>query len=249
MLVTACYNFQVIYFIQNLMKWDPDMPKTMPRERRRRDPEATRAAILDAAQSILAEDGAEALSVSRVANLAGVNRGTAYQHFLAKEDLIEATMGRVSEQLLEAVFEESQADEEPIDDGLEPDLQHLPDVIKRMAGFTMRMALYTVDNPDISRIWLFDLLSKNDPKDDVFYKRFLQAIERLASSDVSEPDIDVEALAVLMLSGFFLWPVWVRSQAKTKKMRTQMAQRFGNEVLRLTLHGFVSLESREALAN
>lgn len=225
------------------------MPQTKPRERRKRDPEGTRSAILDAAQSVLARDGAEALSVSRVANLAGVNRGTAYQHFLAKEDLIEATMERVSHQLLEAVFEESQPQHngKPIEDGLDPDLQHLPDVIKRMAGFTMRMALYTVENPDISRIWLFDVLSKEDPKEDVFYKRFLQAIERLASSDVSEPDIDIEALAVLMLSGFFLWPVWVGSHAKTKKMRFQMAQRFGNEVLRLTLHGFLSIQSREVL--
>ena len=222
------------------------MPTAKTRERRRRDPEGTRTAILDAAQSILAQDGAEALSVSRVANLAGVNRGTAYQHFLAKEDLIEATMERVSHQLLEAVFEEFE-ETGPIDDGLAPDLHHLPDVIKRMAGFTMRMALYTVENPDISRIWLFDVLSKKDPKEDVFYKRFLQAIERLASSDVSEPDIDIEALAVLMLSGFFLWPVWVDAHAKTKKMRLQMAQRFGNEVLRMTLHGFLDVKSREAL--
>ena len=86
------------------------MSEAKPRERRKRDPEGTRTVILDAAQSILAQDGAEALSVSRVANLAGVNRGTAYQHFLAKEDLIQATMDRVSHQLLEAVFEESDED-------------------------------------------------------------------------------------------------------------------------------------------
>lgn len=223
------------------------MSNPATRERRRRDPEGTRNAILDAAQTILAQDGAEALSVSRVANLAGVNRGTAYQHFMAKEDLIKATMERVSHQLLEAVFEETGADGPKNDSGLEPDLQHLPDVIKRMAGFTTRMAMFTVENPDISRIWLFDLLSKKDPKEDVFYKRFLAAIERLARSDVSEPDIDTEALAVLMLSGFFLWPVWVDAHAKTKKMRIQMAQRFSNEVLRLTLHGFLAAKTRKVL--
>lgn len=221
------------------------MPEAKTRERRKRDPEGTRTAILDAAQTILAKDGAEALSVSRVANLAGVNRGTAYQHFLAKEDLIEATMERVSHQLLEAVFEETEEAGSPEEDTLEPDLQHLPDLIKRMAGFTMRMALYTVENPESSRIWLFDLLSKKDPKEDVFYKRFLQAIDRLASSDVGAPEIDIEALAVLMLSGFFLWPVWVDAHAKSKKMRKQMAQRFGNEVLRLTLHGFLAVKTPE----
>jgi len=41
--------------------------------------------------------------------------------------------------------------------------------------------------------------------------------------------------------------VWVDSHAKTKKMRSQMAQRFGNEVLRLTLHGFLAVKTREAL--
>ena len=223
------------------------MSNTKPRERRRRDPEGTRNAILDAAQSILAEDGAEALSVSWVASLAGVNRGTAYQHFLAKEDLIEATMERVSHQLLEAVFEEEE--DHVVDESVQPDLHHLPDVIQRMGGFAMRMAMYTVENPDISRIWLFDVLAKKNPTEDVFYKRFLQAIERLAKSDMGAPDIDIEALAVLMLSGFFLWPVWVDSHAKTKKMRKEMAQRFGNEVLRLTLHGFMDIPDPKALGS
>ncbi|MCG8312656.1 MAG: TetR/AcrR family transcriptional regulator [Pseudomonadales bacterium] len=224
------------------------MPKANPRERRKRDPEGTRSAILDAAQTILAEDGAEALSVSRVANLAGVNRGTAYQHFLAKEDLIQATMERVSEQLLIAVFEGVEDNQEAMGD-LSPEIKHLPGVIQRMAGFTMRMALYTVENPDISRVWLYDLLSKKNPKEDVFYKRFFQAIEILANSEVAEPDIDPEALSVLMLSGFFLWPVWVHSHAKTKKKRLEMAQRFGNEVLRLTLHGFVSEKTQDMLGD
>ena len=128
-------------------------------------------------------------------------------------------------------------------------MHHLPDVIQRMGGFAMRMAMYTVENPDISRIWLFDVLAKKNPTEDVFYKRFLQAIERLAKSDMGAPDIDIEALAVLMLSGFFLWPVWVDSHAKTKKMRKEMAQRFGNEVLRLTLHGFMDIPDPKALGS
>ena len=64
---------------------------------------------------------------------------------------------------------------------------------------------------------------------------------------MAEPDIDAEALAVLMLSGFFLWPVWVHAHAKSKKKRVEMAQRFGKEVLRLTLHGFVSAKTQNML--
>ena len=74
---------------------------------RRRDPELTRNAILDAAQQCLARDGAEGVSVSAVAKLAGVNRGTAYQHFHSKEALIRATLERVSQQLLDATFSEN----------------------------------------------------------------------------------------------------------------------------------------------
>jgi AcrR family transcriptional regulator len=216
------------------------MSLSKPRERRTRNPESTHAAILDAAQTILAQDGAEALSVSRVASLAGVNRGTAYQHFVAKEDLIKATLDRVSHQLLEAVFEEA-------DSALVPDLDSLPDIIKRMVIFTMRMAQYTTENPDISRIWLYDVLSKQNPKEDIFYKRFLQAVEVLATSEVSEKGIDVEPLAVLLLSGFFLWPIWVRSHAGTGKKRKQLAQRFGKEVLRLTMHGVLVSDSHSLL--
>src|ERR1700722_18657929 len=61
------------------------------RTRRPRDPEATREAILEAARTQLAKDGPEGLSLSEVAHLAGVNRGTAYQHFRTREKLIEAT--------------------------------------------------------------------------------------------------------------------------------------------------------------
>ena len=80
------------------------MPTAQPRQRRKRNPESTRASILEAAKTILARDGAEGLSVSSVAKLAGVNRGTAYQHFQVKEDLIRATLDSVSQQLLDAVF-------------------------------------------------------------------------------------------------------------------------------------------------
>lgn len=192
------------------------MSPTKPRQRRKRDPESTRIAILEAAKTILAQDGAESMSVSRVANLAGVNRGTAYQHFQVKEDLIAATLEWVSYQLLEAVFEEPEVDAAESEEHLDPDQAHLPEVIERMGRFTIRLAEYAVENPDIGRIWLYDVLAKKNPREDVFYKRFEQAIQTLADSDASEEGMDVEALSVLMLTGYFLWPVWVRSHASTK---------------------------------
>src|SRR5579864_1554420 len=74
------------------------------RARRPRDPESTREAILEAARTRLAKDGPEGVSLSEVAHLAGVNRGTAYQHFETREKLIEATVEWASDKLFRAAF-------------------------------------------------------------------------------------------------------------------------------------------------
>lgn len=49
--------------------------------------------ILDAAQRLVFRTGARKLSLSDVANLAGVSRPTIYRYFVCKEDLIDA-MGK-----------------------------------------------------------------------------------------------------------------------------------------------------------
>jgi len=215
---------------------------------RKRDPQFTRISILEAAKTVMAREGAEGLSVSSVAKLAGVNRGTAYQHFQVKEDLVRATLDWVSQQLLEAVFGEG-ADlaGEPPEGILEPDLEHLPEVINGMAAFNLRLAEYVIENPDISRIWLYDVLSRENPRDDVFYKRFLKAMQTLAESDASVGDQDVEVLAVLMLAGYFLWPVWVRAHARTRKARREMARRFAGEMMRLSMYGVLRADDRAIL--
>ena len=50
-----------------------------------RDPEGTRAAILQAARELLARVGPQGMSLSEVARIAGVDRGTAYQHFKSRK--------------------------------------------------------------------------------------------------------------------------------------------------------------------
>lgn len=223
------------------------MARSAKKHARKRDPDATRVAILEAAKTVLARDGAESLSVSSVAKLAGVNRGTAYQHFQVKEDLVRATLDRVSHQLLDAVFEGGDRGGEAPEDQLAPDLEHIDEVINRMAAFNLRLAEYAVENPDIGRIWLYDVLSRENPREDVFYKRFAQALQTLAESDASEDDMDVEVLAVIMLTGYFLWPVWVKAHARGKKARRRMAARFAGEVLRLSMDGVLRADSHAIL--
>lgn len=194
--------------------------------RRRRNPDATRELILGAARTVLASDGPDALSVSKVAHLAGVNRGTAYQHFQTRDDLIGATAGWVSEQLSHAVFGPPDEFGNPPDIGQRPVFEVITQLVE-----------YAVENPELGRIWLFEVLASARPSDDLFFQQFKRATQGLAQSEFGEKDIDAEVLSVMMLAGYFLWPVWVRSRAKTKAERQKMAARMSREVLRLSLHG------------
>jgi AcrR family transcriptional regulator len=200
--------------------------------RRRRNPEATREVILAAARTVLASDGPDGLSLSKVAHLAGINRGTAYQHFETREDLINATVESVSEHLLDTVFGE------PDEDGNLPDPAKRPvyEVISSMVDFAM-------ENPELGRIWLFEVLSSDNPGEDPFFKQFEKATEAMARSEISEQGIDTEVLSVLMLAGYFLWPIWVRGRARSEKERKALAQRMRREVLRLSLHGTLRAEA------
>lgn len=200
---------------------------------RRRDPDGTRKAILEAAGTLLAENGPEGLSVSQVAQLAGVNRGTAYQHFQTREQLVDATTGWVSEQLCEAVFGENA----PSSLGeIDPE-----GVIKHMAQFAM-------DNPELGRAWLFHVLSSPHPGNDPFWKQYRQRFEEFAASDSAQPGIDADVHTVLIMIGTFLWPVWARAHTRTAKGRQLMAERYSNEVTRMSLYGNMRPEKYPDLA-
>jgi AcrR family transcriptional regulator len=174
-----------------------------------------------------------------VAQLAGVNRGTAYQHFQTREQLLEATAEWVSDKLYRAVF----GDPERADDdaGADVDSRQIESINARLVSFAM-------DNPELSRIWLFEVLSSSRPSSDSFWQKYASSFERFAKTSLAQPGIDTEVLSVLILAGTFLWPVWARSHARSAKEREQMAERYAREVLRLSLHGTLRPEKYPELA-
>lgn len=197
-------------------------------QRRQQDPARTRAEILEAAGALLARDGPEGLSVSQVAQKAGVNRGTAYQHFQTREQLIEATTAWVSENLRRAVFGEG-SDAGSMGPG---DPQR---IMERMAAFAM-------ENPELGRAWLFEVLSSSRPASDPFWHQYKTLFERFASSDKAQPGIDTEVHSVIMLIGTFLWPIFVRSRARNARERQELVARYTREMLRLSLAGTLRAE-------
>lgn len=204
------------------------MAKT--KKRRPRDPAATREVILAAARTRLAKDGPEGLSLVEVANLAGVNRGTAYQHFETREKLIKATADWVSDKLFRAVFGDpatlGERNVEQVD---------MLDLAERMANFAM-------DNPELCRVWLLQVLSSPDPASDPFWREYQSSFERFSKTELAQENVDTEVLSVMMLSGNFLWPIWARSHAKSEVEIRDLATRYVNEVMRLSLFGTVRHE-------
>jgi AcrR family transcriptional regulator len=206
------------------------MRDTKKTPRRRRDPDNTRNAILDAASTLLAKNGPEGLSVSQVAQLAKVNRGTAYQHFQTREQLLEATTAWVSEKLSRAVF----------GDGTTTGMMDPREVAEHLAVFAM-------ENPELGRAWMFEVLNSNRPSGDPFWNQYKSRLEQFANSEYAQPGIDVEVHSVMVLVGAFLWPVWARSHTRTAKERRDMAQRYSREALRLALHGSMRPDKFPAL--
>lgn len=195
------------------------------RKRRSRDPRATRADILEASCALLARDGPEAISLSAVAHLAGVNRGTAYQHFETREKLIEATAEFVSDKMFRAIF----GDPETIGERRVEEVD-VAELTERMAGFAM-------EYPELCRIWLLQLLASPEPSRDPFWREYAGSLGRFAASELAEPGIDVEALSIINLAGTFLWPVWARAHSQSDDERKSLAHRFAQETLRLSMYG------------
>lgn len=200
------------------------------RKRRPRDPEATREVILEAARTLLAKDGPEGVSLSEVAHLAGVNRGTAYQHFETREKLIQATAAWVSDKLFRAVFgDPATIGERRIEE------VDTADLIDRLSNFAM-------DNPELCRVWLLQLLASPDPGADPFWREYVGSLARFAASDLAAANVDAEVLALMNLAGAFLWPVWVHAHGMSAPERTKLARRFADEALRLSVFGSMRAE-------
>jgi AcrR family transcriptional regulator len=200
------------------------------RKRRPRDPVATREVILEAARALLAKDGPEGLSVSAVATLAGVNRGTAYQHFETREHLVSATTQSVSDQLFRAAF----GDPETVKDRRVEDVD--------VTLLTTTLADFAVDNPALCRIWFLQLLASDEPAQDPFWREYAGSLRRFTETDLAQPGIDSDVFSLLMLAGNFLWPVWTKAHEKAEPERRVLARRFALESLRLAMHGTMRAE-------
>ena len=194
------------------------------------NPEKTRNSIVQAALLRLAERGPEGVSFSDIARLAGVDRGTAHRHFENREELLRATAKLVSDRLIEAVFGDRDRASKPIFEAAE------------LLSRNERLIDFAMDNPELCRVWLFEVLSSEDPSSDPFWRAFVGSYQRFAATNGAQANLNTEVLAIIMLASTFLWPVWVRAHAKNEAERRKLALGFSNECMRLSMYGSLKPE-------
>jgi AcrR family transcriptional regulator len=181
--------------------------------RRRSDAISSRAALLEAARSLFAERGPEALTVVEVARRAGLNRSTAYQHFKTRDDLVRA-VGDAFAREVRALFARPRT---------------LGDQIESFVH-------YIRGRPDISRLWMYYLLGDRN-ENAAGWEDYIRAMERLASSPKTRDGIDPEMLGVIGMTSALVWSLMVRQRTDSNDAALEQTQRFARELKRLFLFG------------
>ncbi len=195
-----------------------DSTATGPRPLRS-DAQLSRSALLKAARELVAERGTDAVTVVAVAERAGLNRSTAYQHFRSREELLEAVASQFADEVRRLFLQ-------PRDFGA------------RVEFFVE----YFRDHPDIARIWMFQLLAGQSGiargwEDYVSYH------EHLARSPRSQDGIDAEMLGVIGMTSALVWSLMVRERTRSDEQAREETHRFARELKLLFLYGALRPES------
>jgi len=187
---------------------------------RTRDPEATHETILAAAQGMMAEHGPSGLTVSDVARRAGVNRGTAYQHFPTRERLVAAVLerlGRGTKQVLDA---------------------SAPATLNARIDDTVE---YFVKHPELVRLSLFRMLGGIPHPSEDLWRDYLARMRQFAASPGARAGSDGEMLAVILLGATMLWSLRVQSGGAS----VNSTRRYLRELKRLMLYGVIRAEHHD----
>jgi AcrR family transcriptional regulator len=191
----------------------------------RSDAQLSRSALLQAARELMAERGPEAVTVVAVAQRAGLNRSTAYQHFRNREQLLRAVSDAFAREVRE-MFVQRRDFGEQVDFFVD----------------------YFRDHPDIARIWMFGLLSEQRESTTEGWSDYVSAMERLAGSPRSQDGVDAEMLGVIGVSAALVWSLMARQRTDDAERARLETRRFARELKRLFLFGALRPEKWPDLA-
>ena len=150
-------------------------------------------AILDAAQSVFADCGYEAASISQIARLAGVSDGLIYRYFDNKRDLLIQVLARFYERII----------------------AEMDRALAAKTGFAQRLATLVtqhlnlfVSDRELCRLVLTEVRTAGDYRGSRIHelnRRYTSVLLRLTAEGVAEgvvrPDVDARILRDLLFGG------------------------------------------------
>jgi AcrR family transcriptional regulator len=153
----------------------------MVSSKRIRNPQLTRAKIIDATLELVAEKGVEALSMKEAAKRAGVSRSVAYMHFDDRNHLLNVANSTVSERLMSEMISFDPKDS----------------LDKRI----FNLATVILENPEAAKILLVDSLNgtRLDKKDPLFSTVY-NILAELQKLGIFSAEADLEVSAYIQLS-------------------------------------------------
>ncbi len=161
--------------------------------RRRADPEARKGDLVAAARKVFAEKGVANTAVSDVVKVAGVAQGTFYLYFQAKNDVINAVVDQMAEEMVDSIEKAVEAA-----DGAVARLHALSDAILAFAGDPAARELAELYHRPENR-------AVHDRMAERLLPRLVPLVERIVAAGVAEGVFVAENPAVaawFILGGF-----------------------------------------------
>ena len=188
--------------------------------RTRSDAVASRKALLEAARQIVSEGGLEGLTVVGVAQRAGLNRSTAYQHFRTRDDLVAAVSLEFGAEVRRVLSE--------------------PRSLGDQIDFFVH---YFRERPDIARIWMFRLLTGTSGGMADGWDDYVAGLEYLVERGQAQPEVDAEMLGVIGMTSALVWSLMAGQRSATEAEAATETRRFAKEMKRLFLFGALRPEA------
>jgi len=186
-----------------------------PQKSRTRNPEQTRAKLLQATVDLVAEKGPDALSLKEAARVANVSRGVAYQHFDDREHLLREAKAWLLDRFAESMMGE-----------LDP---------ATMEDRVYRVARLVLSHREASRMLIADAMAgKALGKDHPLYRLLIDSLEQFRASGNARQDMDLEILSSILV-GVVTSIVMLSYQDNSDV--DSLAQRFTDEWTRILREG------------
>ncbi|WP_431971684.1 TetR/AcrR family transcriptional regulator [Nocardia sp. bgisy134] len=153
------------------------------RTRERADAARNRRAILDATRTLLAERGAEGVTMDRVAAMAGVGKGTIFHRFGSRAGLLHELVAEPAVALMEAVSSGP------------PPLGPGAPAAERLSAYFAAMTDLVIDNVEL--VVAYNAVPPH-PRREEFHAFWAAHITAMLGE--ARPDLDAEAVGALLLA-------------------------------------------------